>query len=68
MEDNYSNIYSRRQKAIVFIEFLLSKLIINLKEPIGLLVYILKEINLYHIYVFIFLLYNAINSIFKMIY
>ena len=61
MEDNYSNIYSRRQKAIVFVEFLLSTLNINLKELIGLLVYILKEINLYYVYVFIFLLYNVIG-------
>ena len=68
MEDNYSNIYSRRQKGIVPIEFLLSKLNIDLKEPIGLLLYILKEINLYYVFILIFLIYNTINSIFKIIY
>ena len=68
MEDDYSNIYSRRQKGIIPIEFLLSKLNIDLKEPIGLLMYILEEINLHYVYIFVFLLYNTINSIFKIIY
>ena len=53
---------------IVLIEFLLSKLNIDLKEPIGLLIYILKEINLYYIYILVFLLYNIINGIFEIIY
>ena len=63
MEDNYSNIYSRRQKGVVPIEFLLSKLNIDLKEPIGLLLYVFKKINLYYVFIFIFLIYNTINGI-----
>ena len=68
MEDDYGNIHSRRQKGIIPIKFLPSKLNIDLKEPTGLLMYILEEINLYYVYVLIFLLYNTINSIFEMIY
>ena len=68
MEDDYGNIYSRRQKGIIPIKFLLSKLNIDLKELTGLLMYILEEINLHYVYVFVFLLYNTINSIFKIIY
>ena len=68
MEDDYSNIRSRRQKGVIPIEFLLSKLNIDLKKPMGLLIYILEEINLYYVYIFVFLLYNIINSIFKVIY
>ena len=68
MEDNYSNIYSRRQKGIVLIKLLLSKLNIDLKEPIGLLLYILKEIDLYYVFIFVFFIYNTINGIFKVVY
>ena len=68
MEDNYGNIRSRRQKGVVPVEFLLSKLNIDLKEPAGLLVYILEEINLHYVYILVFLLYNTINSIFEMIH